>query len=91
MFRADFIYMAPPFMAYSCALQGGGDAWHLLVQAYDQCRLYRNYLRDDSGLWRHIVLGNYSDDQHWGTGASTSSCAFLGRSPAGNNFSDAAC
>lgn len=70
MHRADFVYMAPPFIAYYGALQGGDTAWWLLQLAYDQCRLYRNYLRDEPGLWRHIVLGDESsqDASHWGTG-----------------------
>ncbi|KAI0347412.1 Six-hairpin glycosidase [Trametopsis cervina] len=65
---ADFVYMAPPFIAYYGALAGGAVETKLLQEAYDQCRLYRNYLRDESGLWRHIVLGNGTDDRHWGTG-----------------------
>ena len=68
--RADFVYMAPPFIAYYGILQGGSQEATLLQQAYDQCRLYRNYLRDDSGLWKHIVLGDTAsqDFRHWGTG-----------------------
>lgn len=41
-----------------------------MQEAFDQCRLYRNYLRDPSGLWRHIVLGpNGTDAGYWATGA----------------------
>ncbi|PSS37321.1 hypothetical protein PHLCEN_2v798 [Hermanssonia centrifuga] len=65
---ADFVYMAPPFIAYYGALAGGAVGADLLQQAYDQCRLYRNYLRDPIGLWRHITLGNGTDETHWGTG-----------------------
>ncbi|EKM59355.1 uncharacterized protein PHACADRAFT_249789 [Phanerochaete carnosa HHB-10118-sp] len=67
---ADFVYMAPPFIAYFGALAGGGTESTLLQLAYDQCRLYRNYLSDDSGLWKHIVLGDEAsqDFRHWGTG-----------------------
>jgi hypothetical protein len=65
---ADFVYMAPPFIAYYGALAGGSSEATLMQDAYDQCRLYRNYLRDDPGLWRHIVLGNGEDARHWGTG-----------------------
>ena len=61
--------MAPPFIAYYGALQGGNDGASLLQLAFDQCRLYRNYLRDDNGLWQHTVLGDYQDAHHWGTGA----------------------
>ncbi len=67
--RADFVYMAPPFIAYYGALQGDKDGTALLQQAYDQCRLYREYLLDTaSGLWEHIVLGDGQDASHWGTG-----------------------
>lgn len=67
---ADFVYMAPPFIAYYGALAGGSSESRLLQLAYDQCRLYRNYLRDASGLWKHIVLGDEGsqDLRHWGTG-----------------------
>ncbi|THH02396.1 hypothetical protein EW026_g444 [Hermanssonia centrifuga] len=66
--KADFVYMAPPFIAYYGALAGGAVGADLLQQAYDQCRLYRNYLRDPIGLWRHITLGDGTDETHWGTG-----------------------
>ena len=66
--------MAPPFIAYYGALQGGDEGLSLLREAYDQCKLYRQYLSDDSGLWKHIVLGNGTgpDYNHWGTGQSGS-------------------
>lgn len=60
--------MAPPFIAYYGALQGGSDGADLLQLAYTQCKLYRQYLSDESGLWKHIVLGNSEDNNHWGTG-----------------------
>ncbi|KAI0650661.1 Six-hairpin glycosidase [Trametes meyenii] len=65
---SDFVYMAPPFIAYFGALEGGSGGLSLLKIAYKQCKLYRQYLRDSSGLWKHIVLGNWSDTHHWGTG-----------------------
>ena len=41
----------------------------LIQEAYDQCRLYRQYLRDPaSHLWAHIVLGPWTDSSLWGTG-----------------------
>lgn len=61
--------MVPPFIAYYGALQGGQAAEDLLQEAYDQCRLYRDGLRDEGGLWRHIALGDWQDATHWGTGA----------------------
>lgn len=61
--------MAPPFIAYYGALQGGSNGSALLQEAYDQCRLYRQYLRDPStNLWRHIILGEGQDLNLWGTG-----------------------
>jgi hypothetical protein len=68
--RADFVYMAPPFIAYYGTLQGGTNESTLLMTAYDQCRLYRDALHDPSGLWRHIVYGNWQDNSHWATGKS---------------------
>ncbi|KAI0253057.1 Six-hairpin glycosidase [Lactifluus subvellereus] len=66
---SDFIYMAPPFIAYYGALQGGTEGHKLLQIAYDQVRLYREVLFDaDVGLWRHIALGDGTDPTHWGTG-----------------------
>jgi len=66
---ADYIYMVPPFIAYYGALQGGPTGDSLLQVAYEQVKLYRDVLFDESvGLWRHIALGNSTDPTHWGTG-----------------------
>ena len=66
---SDFIYMAPPFIAYYGALQCGPEGDALLQTAYEQVRLYRQVLFDkDVGLWRHIALGNGTDPTHWATG-----------------------
>jgi rhamnogalacturonyl hydrolase YesR len=66
---SDFIYMAPPFIAYYGALHGGHWGLALLRTAYDQVRLYREVLFDaDVGLWRHIALGSGTDPTHWATG-----------------------
>ena len=62
--------MAPPFIAYYGAIAGGKYGASLLAEAYKQCKLYRQYLSDGSGLWRHIVLGSWQDNNHWGTGTS---------------------
>ena len=67
--RSDFIYMAPPFIAYFGAVQNDGGGLALLQIAYDQIRLYRDALFDsDVSLWRHIALGSSEDSGHWGTG-----------------------
>ncbi|KAH8926227.1 Six-hairpin glycosidase [Atractiella rhizophila] len=63
---SDSVYMTPPFIAYYGALR---DNATLLQEAYDQCRLYRQYLQDNStgGIWRHIAFSG-SDSGHWTTG-----------------------
>ena len=66
---SDFIYMAPPFIAYYGALQCGPEGDALLQTAYEQVKLYRDVLFDeDVGLWRHIALGEGTDPTHWATG-----------------------
>ncbi|KAH9991633.1 glycosyl hydrolase family 88-domain-containing protein [Russula compacta] len=66
---ADFVYMAPPFIAYFGALQNDSGGLALLQTAYDQIRLYRSALFDSNvSLWRHIALGSSPDAGHWGTG-----------------------
>lgn len=63
------MYMAPPFIAYFGAYDQGDAESYLLQVAYDQCRLYRQYLQDNSTkLWKHIELGSYQDNNLWGTG-----------------------
>ncbi|KAI0832503.1 Six-hairpin glycosidase [Trametes gibbosa] len=74
---ADFVYMAPPFIAYFGALEGGNGGLSLLKIAYQQCKLYRQYLRDSSGLWKHIVLGSWQDNHHWGTGNAWAAAGML--------------
>ncbi|KAI0750887.1 Six-hairpin glycosidase [Daedaleopsis nitida] len=74
---ADFVYMAPPFIAYYGALQGGDQGSSLLEEAYNQCKLYRQYLSDESGLWKHIVLGSWSDLHHWSTGNAWAAAGML--------------
>ena len=61
--------MAPPFIAYFGAYDQGDAKTYLLQAAYDQCRLYRQYLQDNSTkLWKHIELGSYQDNNLWATG-----------------------
>ncbi|CAE6450161.1 unnamed protein product [Rhizoctonia solani] len=63
---SDSVYMLPPFLAYFGALHQDEG---VLRAAYDQVRFYRDLLFDGStGLWRHIVLGNGEDLNHWSTG-----------------------
>lgn len=70
--------MAPPFIAYFGAYQQGDAQIYLLRVAYDQCRLYRQYLQDKSTkLWRHIVLGTDQDHNLWATGNSWAAAGML--------------
>ena len=68
--------MVPPFLAYYGVVTGNQS---LLQAAYDQCRLYRQYLVDEDagGMWKHIVMGDFSDLGHWTTGASPSPLPFV--------------
>lgn len=69
--------MVPPYLAYYGALSSGNESIALLQEAYDQCRAYREILRDpESNLWKHIVLGTgLQDYTHWGTGTFTCNTA----------------
>ncbi|KAJ7663893.1 Six-hairpin glycosidase-like protein [Mycena polygramma] len=63
---ADFMYMAPPFMAYYAADAGNAT---LLQATYKQCGLYRAVLQTKGqGLWAHIVGPQGPDPGHWSTG-----------------------
>jgi rhamnogalacturonyl hydrolase YesR len=44
--------MVPPFLAVYGAIQRNIT---LMDEAYSQIKLYRDALRDDSGLWKHII------------------------------------
>lgn len=68
--RADFVYMAPPFIAYFGALQNDSGGLAILQIAYEQILLYRQALFDENvSLWRHIAYGSSEDIGHWATGA----------------------
>ncbi|KAJ7728269.1 hypothetical protein DFH07DRAFT_1066405 [Mycena maculata] len=76
---ADFMYMAPPFIAYFAADSSNAS---LLETAYLQCGLYRQVLLFNSdsatpsavgssatnGLWQHIVGPQSADPGLWSTG-----------------------
>ncbi|KAF8871057.1 hypothetical protein CPB84DRAFT_1855203 [Gymnopilus junonius] len=67
---ADFMYMAPPFLAYYAADQ---ENLSLLQETVHQCTLYRQVLkanRTDSmnGLWMHIIGPQNQDTGFWSTG-----------------------
>ncbi|KAE9398850.1 family 88 glycosyl hydrolase [Gymnopus androsaceus JB14] len=69
---ADFMYMAPPFLAYYAVDTANTT---LLRQAVDQSRFYRQALQANisssvsySGLWEHIVGPQSADLGLWSTG-----------------------
>jgi rhamnogalacturonyl hydrolase YesR len=66
---SDFVYMAPPFIAYFGTFERGDTKTWLLQYSYDQCRLYRKYLQDSATkLWKHIQVGSAPDGNLWATG-----------------------
>ncbi|KAH9911354.1 Six-hairpin glycosidase-like protein [Epithele typhae] len=73
---SDFVYMVPPFLAYYGVLSRNES---LIQEAYVQCQLYRQYLRDDAagGLWKHILLGDFNDAGHWSTGNAWAAAGML--------------
>ncbi|CAE6493571.1 unnamed protein product [Rhizoctonia solani] len=62
---SDFIYMVPPFLAYYGVLT---DNQTLVEESYNQVKLYRDILADDTGMWQHIRLGSFEDRGYWSTG-----------------------
>ncbi|KAJ6627444.1 hypothetical protein B0H10DRAFT_1941186 [Mycena sp. CBHHK59/15] len=61
----DFMYMAPPFLAYAAA---DSRDLTLLYEAYVQCGLYRQILGPAGGLWEHIIGPQSQDTGLWSTG-----------------------
>lgn len=60
-------FLFAQFLAYYGVLSRNTS---LLDEAYNQIRLYRQYLRDPiTGLWRHILLGSNQDNGLWSTGS----------------------
>lgn len=63
---ADFIAMAPPFIAYYAFAADDSEA---IKTAIMQCFLYRQVLKpNDTGLWKHIVGPENQDLGLWSTG-----------------------
>ncbi|KIR39082.1 hypothetical protein I307_01801 [Cryptococcus deuterogattii 99/473] len=72
---SDSVYMVPPFLAYYGALDNNQT---LLQQAYQQCKLYRDALRQSNGLWIHITGGNGTSDTNlWATGNGWAAAGML--------------
>ncbi|EME82195.1 uncharacterized protein MYCFIDRAFT_211568 [Pseudocercospora fijiensis CIRAD86] len=69
---ADFIYMAPPFLAYYATSINNTD---VIREAVAQCLLYRQVLQPNvsshaisAGAWRHIIGPKNQDVGLWSTG-----------------------
>ncbi|KAJ1301210.1 hypothetical protein OPQ81_003620 [Rhizoctonia solani] len=62
---SDFVYMVPPFLAYYGVLTNNQT---LVEESYNQIKLYRDVLADDTGMWQHIRQGSFEDPGHWSTG-----------------------
>jgi hypothetical protein len=64
---SDFVYMVPPFLAYYGVVTRNRT---LVAQSYQQVKLYRQYLRDNTtGMWQHVLMGTSSNDPgFWSTG-----------------------
>lgn len=63
--RADFVYMAPPFMAYYAVATNNAT---LLKESVRQAKLYREVLVKPDGLWTHIIGPQSADSGSWSTG-----------------------
>lgn len=63
---SDYVYMAPPFLAYYGAATCNAT---LLEIAYNQAKQYRTILQDGKiKVWKHIVSGSFEDRAFWSTG-----------------------
>lgn len=95
LYRSDFIYMAPPFLAYSGAAT---ENLTLLKEAVFQCGAYRDILQikdgNSAGLWEHIIGPQAADPGLWSTGNSwaaagmTRVLATVLKAPVANQDSD---
>ncbi|KAH7104903.1 Six-hairpin glycosidase [Auriculariales sp. MPI-PUGE-AT-0066] len=75
---ADFMYMAPPFIADSAASVGGDYGASLMWFAHQQALNYRTLLQDPkSKLWRHIAKGDWNDTGLWATGQGWAAMGML--------------
>ncbi|KIY68255.1 hypothetical protein CYLTODRAFT_421760 [Cylindrobasidium torrendii FP15055 ss-10] len=66
-FWADFVYMCPPFLAYTAAQREDSV---LAQEAFNQLAGYHDVLVTDTGAWKHIVgVGEKNADAGvWSTG-----------------------
>lgn len=68
--------MVPPFLAYYGVTTANQS---MVREAYTQCKLYMQYLRDTSAknLWQHIVMGSGTDPGHWSMGYALAAAGML--------------
>jgi hypothetical protein len=68
--RADFMYMAPPFLAYYAASRCNADLLYESVLLCNQYRqiLYANATGSSQGAWTHVMGTEYQDPGLWSTG-----------------------
>lgn len=76
---ADFMYMAPPFIAFYAADKNNET---LLYESVKQCGYYREVLQSNTtqpynGAWRHIIGPNHQDYGHWSTGNGWAAAGML--------------
>ncbi|KAF8880203.1 hypothetical protein BD779DRAFT_1549959 [Infundibulicybe gibba] len=79
---SDFVYMVPPFIAYYGVLSRNRT---LVLESYNQIKLYRSYLLDtNSSAWKHVLLGTSTvksdpgnDPGHWSTGNGWAAAGML--------------
>lgn len=62
---ADFVYMAPPFLAYYAVATSNIT---LLKESANQCKYYRQVLTTPQGPWLHIIGPEVQDYAQWSTG-----------------------
>ncbi len=89
MLWSDFIFMAPPTLAYQAVATNNPS---LLREAVRQITLYREALQDrNSGLWSHIVgsrrdAGTWSSGNGWVLGGITRVLATLKHWPTSSTW-----
>jgi len=74
---SDFVYMVPPFIAYYGMMSQNRT---LLLEAYNQIKLYHNYLSDPKAQdrWKHVLLGPTNNDEgYWTTGNAWAAAGML--------------
>ncbi|SCV72972.1 BQ2448_6897 [Microbotryum intermedium] len=63
---SDFVYMVPPFLVARGIVTKNKS---LVLESYNQIKLYRSHLQDpQTRLWKHVLLGHWEDTSLWATG-----------------------